>query len=166
MVFRIAKMQPEATNKGKKLRRKASVNTGDEAALSEALVAVGLRRTPARLAVLQVLIGASRPMSHADLEDARDHLLDRVTLYRTLDSFVKAGLVAKHVGDDRISRFVLLDGVNHQLHSHFHCDDCGGVFCLPVKPPRKIELPEGFAAESASLSFHGHCPSCQEQPSA
>lgn len=136
---------------------------GDDTLLSDTLVGVGLRRTSARLIVLQVLRDASRPMSHADLEDARDHSLDRVTLYRTLDSFVKAGLVTRQVGEDRVSRFVLHDGVNHRQHSHFHCDDCGHVFCLPVKPPRKVDLPTGFSADSANFSIHGHCPSCQAQ---
>ncbi len=128
--------------------------------MAEQLRAGGLRRTPARVAVLQVLGAQSRGLSHADIEAALAEPLDRVTLYRTLDSFVEAGMARREVGEDRISRFVLTDGIDHDEHSHFRCDDCGDVFCLPVKPPRRPALPDGFAMQGASLSFHGQCPKC------
>jgi Fur family ferric uptake transcriptional regulator len=128
----------------------------------ELLAAAGMRRTPARLALLQVLQQATRALSHADIEALLEGPLDRVTVYRSLDSFVEAGLVQRQVGSDRVSRFALLDGVNHQAHSHFHCDDCGNVFCLPQKPPRLEALPAGFAVEGSLLQFHGHCPDCQQ----
>lgn len=135
-----------------------TASAGD--ALADALVQAGLRRTPARLAVLRVLTGAPRAMSHADIEAALDEPLDRVTLYRALDSFVEAGLLQKQVGADRVSRFARLDGVDHKAHSHFQCDSCGSVFCLPVKPPSRPSLPAGFELSGALLSFHGTCDSC------
>lgn len=128
--------------------------------LGDRLVRAQLRRTPARLALLQVLSGASRAMSHADIETALASPIDRVTLYRSLDSFVEAGLVQKQVGADRISRFALVDGVDHGAHAHFRCDDCGTLYCLPQKPPRVTQLPAGFAAEGTVLQIHGHCPDC------
>lgn len=134
--------------------------------LGELLVRAQLRRTPARLALLQVLSDATRAMSHADVEAALASPIDRVTLYRSLDSFVEAGLLHKQVGADRISRFALVDGVDHEAHAHFHCDDCGSLYCLPQKPPRVAHLPEGFAAEGAMLQIHGRCPQCAGAPAA
>lgn len=120
-----------------------------------------LRATAARVAVLQALQGASQAMSHADLDASLADKLDRVTLYRTLDSFVEAGLVARSVGHDRVSRYVVVDaGVDHHAHAHFQCDDCGRMFCLPAKPPRSVALPEGFIVTEAELNFHGHCATC------
>lgn len=131
------------------------------AELTTRLTAAGLRRTPARLTVLQQLAASTRAMSHADIEAALAEPLDRVTLYRVLDSFVDAGLVQRQVNADRVSRFALFDGIDHQAHSHFHCDDCGNVFCLPQKPPRVSALPAGFEVEASVLQFHGHCPACK-----
>jgi Fur family ferric uptake transcriptional regulator len=124
------------------------------------LAAHGLRRTAARLAVLQALADARHAVSHAELEVALPGPVDRVTLYRVLDSLVDAGLATRHVGGDRTSRFSLADGGDHGAHSHFHCDDCGRVFCMPFKPPRKPAVPPGFALEGADLRLHGHCPDC------
>jgi len=127
------------------------------------LAARGLRRTTARLLVLQALADASAAVSHAELEARLPAGTDRVTLYRVLDSLVDAGLAMRHVGDDRTGRFSLVDGTDHAVHSHFHCDDCGRVFCMPTGPPRQPSLPVGFALEGVDLRFHGHCPDCTHQ---
>lgn len=125
------------------------------------LADAGLRVTSARLLVLQTLEAARTALSHADIESLLPEPLDRVTLYRTLDSCVEAGLLARTVGTDRISRFALLgaDG-QHDRHPHFHCDDCGRVYCLPGRAPRAPAVPEGFAVEGVDMHVHGHCPSC------
>lgn len=125
------------------------------------LEGAGLRRTPARRTLLQVLAKATRAMSHADIEAALPEPLDRVTVYRALDAFVEAGLVQRQVGDDRVNRFALFDGVDHRAHSHFHCDDCGAVFCLPQTPPPPRQLPGGFEVAASVLQFRGHCPDCK-----
>lgn len=141
---------------------------GPAAALSleDRLLAAQLRVTEARLTVLGLLVQAQRALSHADIESTLDQPLDRVTLYRTLDRLAEAGLLHKTVGDDRITRFAPLgDAPDHHGHAHFHCDDCGRVFCLPQKVPRKPVLPEGFAIESTELNWHGHCAQCA-QPAA
>lgn len=128
----------------------------------ERLTGVGLRVTANRLAVLQLIEQAPIALSHADLEAALPHGFDRVTLYRTLDSFVEAGLLSASVGADRVRRFSPLTGdpAGHHEHLHFHCDDCGRVFCLPAKPPRRPSVPEGFQVEGADLYVHGHCADC------
>lgn len=126
------------------------------------LKTAGLRATPARLAVLEVLHAAGRPLGHADVESQLPQPLDRVTLYRTLDSFVEAGLASRTVGDDRVSRFAFVDpAVDHHAHAHFLCDDCGRSVCLPSPLPPPAALPPGFEVTSTDLSFHGHCADCQ-----
>lgn len=128
----------------------------------ERLTAAGLRVTAHRLAVLELVERAPVALSHADLEAALPPGFDRVTLYRTLDSFVEAGLLSATVGADRVRRFAPLQGdpSGHHDHLHFHCDDCGRVFCLPSKPPRRPSVPEGFQVEGADLYVHGHCADC------
>lgn len=141
-------------------RKKPS--TAPDDSRRERLAAVGLRVTANRLAVLELVERAPVALSHADLEAALPDTFDRVTLYRTLDSFVEAGLLSATVGADRIRRFSALAGdpAGHHEHLHFHCDDCGRVFCLPAKPPRRPSVPDGFQVEGADLYVHGHCADC------
>ena len=126
------------------------------------LVQMGLRITAHRLAVMAVMEAAQGAMSHADVETALAEPIDRVTLYRTLDSFVDAGWLAKSVGADRQNRFALRqgEGADHHDHAHFQCDDCGRVYCLAVKAPRRLAVPAGFAVEGVDLQLHGHCADC------
>lgn len=132
----------------------------DDAPLAARLQAAGLRVTQVRLRVLRALTQQQAALSHADIETALAQGVDRVTLYRTLDSFVSAGLAQKQVDPQRITRFTLNDGADHGAHAHFQCDDCGSVYCMPVKPPRRMHLPAGFEVVSAALQFRGQCPAC------
>ncbi len=99
-------------------------------------------------------------MSHADIEALLEEPIDRVTLYRTLESFVDAAILARFVDADRVNRFLLTQGVDHQRHAHFHCDGCGHVYCVGARPPRHPAVPEGFAVDAVALSLRGHCADC------
>ena len=129
---------------------------------ADRLLAAGVRVTYARVQVLEVLSKVSRAVSHADIEALFPVPLDKVTLYRTLDRLIEAKLIHKAVGDDRITRFGPLDDSQHHQHAHFHCDDCGMVYCLDMKVPKNLKVPEGFGVESMDVSVHGHCSNCNE----
>jgi Fur family transcriptional regulator, ferric uptake regulator len=134
-------------------------------AATERLLAAGLRVTYARVQVLEVLEKASRAVSHADIESFLATPIDKVTLYRTLDRLLDAKLIHKTVGADRITRFATLDGAQHAQHAqhaHFHCDDCGMVYCLDLKVPKVLKVPEGFNVETLDFSVHGHCANCTQ----
>lgn len=146
-------------------RRKAMAASSAAAALEARrgrISSLGLRVTPKRLAVLEVIEAAQSALTHADLEAALPTAIDAVTLYRTLESFVEVGLLSKAVGADRVSRFALLqgEGGNHHEHAHFHCDSCGRVYCLPAKQPRQPQVPEGFEVAAVDLNVHGNCADC------
>lgn len=125
------------------------------------LQGAGLRVTPARVAVWEMLQSSDTPMSHADLEQLLPEAMDRVTLYRTLDRLHDAGLLHRRVGDDRVMRFATHEVENaHARHAHFRCDSCGRLYWLDAKPPRKPALPDGFVVEGAEWTLHGICPRC------
>lgn len=123
----------------------------------------GGRATRTRTAVLDILTRAGRPLSHDEVAsalaaDAIAH--DRVTLYRTLDWLVEQSLAHRVAGPDRAWRFNAVADEGHS-HAHFHCQRCGGVFCLEnLQPAIAATLPKGFALERAELTFHGRCPNC------
>lgn len=125
--------------------------------------ALGARATPARLAVLALLEGADRGLSHHDVEAGlAGQGFDRVTLYRVLDWLVECGLAHRLTDAQRVFRFSLAapDAPAHDTHAHFRCESCGKVFCLDdveVKAPR---LPPGFSGNSVELCISGHCARC------
>lgn len=126
---------------------------------------LGLRVTAPRLAVLQVLADAERPLSHSEVV-ARlgdDAVWDRATVYRNLVALVGVDLVrvASHAGG--VCRYELARGTKECAHPHFLCDDCGIVSCLPeteVITPEKAQWAQSL--RTAEVQFVGRCPSCAQ----
>ena len=132
-----------------------------------------LKVTSARMRVLAALAGAGGFLSHHDIElELRHDRIDRVTLYRVLESLVAAGLAHRVAGMDRIWRFGATaprsPGVvreAHDRHAHFQCNDCGRIVCLRevaahsdlARAPR---VPRGYRTEAVELTIKGRCPQC------
>src|SRR6185437_15866418 len=111
----------------------------------------GLRATPSRLAVLELLRSTDAPMSHGDVADRlASQAWDRATIYRNLTDLAEAGLVRRTDVGDHVWRFeALSDEHERESHPHFVCTECGTVECLPGielavramrhKPPRAVK---------------------------
>ena len=96
-----------------------------------------MRCTAARLAVLEQMLNASGPQTHADVSAALDHRgFDRATIYRNLTELTEAKLVTRVDLGDHVWRFEARrhgsgDGHGHGGdHPHFVCTSCGEVSCL------------------------------------
>src|SRR5262245_1316301 len=99
----------------------------------QAIRAAGLRGTASRVAVLQHVSSAGKPVSHADVAEVLvPQGYDKSTLYRCLVELADAGLLARLDAGDHAWRFELKDD-EHETgdHPHFVCVDCGQVTCLP-----------------------------------
>lgn len=147
-----------------------------QAVLRRRVRGAGLRVTGARLRVLAVLEQAGVLLSHHDLERALGpQAMDRVTLYRVLESLVGSGLAHRVAGGDRVWRFGLTadaagDVVRaaHGAHAHFQCRDCGRIVCLGEVPVANsgvpavadVALPAGYLPEAVELTVRGRCPQC------
>ena len=95
----------------------------------------GLRCTAARLAVLEHMLTAPGPKTHAEVSAALDHRgFDRATIYRNLTELTEAKLVTRVDVGDHVWRFEVKrheDGSGHGGdHPHFVCTSCGEVSCL------------------------------------
>jgi Fur family ferric uptake transcriptional regulator len=122
-----------------------------------------LRKTRPRLAVLDVLLRADDPLTHEQLSARlRRRRIDRVTLYRTLETFIEADIVHRVSADDRVWRFAVCGhGHRRHCHPHFTCRRCGSVECLTgLELPRVARVPDGYTVESQELYLRGVCAQC------
>lgn len=132
--------------------------------VSEYIRDKGLKATPARLKVLEIMLDSQQAFSHNELESALSKV-DRITLYRVLNDFEEAGLVHKIVDMDSVTRFaVCKDTCPHSTHSedhvHFNCQKCHKMFCLEKVYTPLISLPAGFRSNGINTMIHGICKHC------
>ena len=128
------------------------------------LRAAGAKVTRGRIRVLDALRAGRQPLCHAELESqlgSGEEGIDRVTLYRVLDSLVEFGLALKAVDTRGVYRFSAAGTHRqHASHIHFRCTDCGGVFCLKAEPPPPPRLPKGFRLGEVEFDVRGTCAGC------
>ncbi len=122
-----------------------------------------LRITDCRKDVLEKFLNANHALSFKNLEEDLVNY-DRVTLYRTLHSFIDKGILHRIPDDSGFASYgICHDTCTPQSHSHDHvhfkCDDCGNIECLPSHHVPKIEIP-GYLVGEANLIVSGLCNSC------
>ena len=127
---------------------------------------VNLRNTPIRKAVYNLFAESGFALSHADIENKLGDRWNRVTIYRTLNTFLETNLVHKVVDDNGVSKFLLnashvdCDHESHE-HLHFKCKNCGHLYCLDILENPKLDLPEGFELTDLTVHAEGLCANCQ-----
>lgn len=127
------------------------------------LSSVKLRRTNPRVAVLEVLLAVDKPLTQDQILTrlGRD-APDKVTIYRTLDSFVRTGLVHRAFLQERVWHFELADDcTEQQCHPHFTCTSCGDTHCFTgVTMPMAKSPEKGFVIGHQRVQLEGFCPKC------
>lgn len=142
------------------------VNENHSHAAEGTLRKAGLRRTPVRVSVIELLARSGRPMSVPQILGKLKGV-DTVTVYRTLGTFVGKRLVHRVRGEDRTWMYALGgtgDAPQHK-HPHFVCDECGKVECLEqAEIPRgfvqSLGVGSGYAVSYPEVVLHGVCPKC------
>lgn len=119
--------------------------------------------TEPRLAILQVLMRAARPLRQDQIgEQLTLQALNKVTVYRTLESLMEVGLVHRAFTYNRAWYFELADHcTEHQCHPHFTCTNCGVTTCLTdiLLPMAKVSQ-KGFVVNRQQVRLEGLCPAC------
>lgn len=123
-----------------------------------------LRATPGRQEVLQIFLNYDFALSHSDIEKDMPKEADRVTLYRTLKTFLDRGIIHKVLDDQGGLKYALCShSCNHEQHNHNHvhfkCNNCGQTTCLDVHIPQ-VKLPKGFNITETNLLMQGICGNC------
>ncbi len=123
----------------------------------------GLRATRQRRLVLNLLLEKGSPLSHGEISSMLEEPLDRVTLYRTLQTLRCASIVHQVQGLDGVWRFCAHDPETKGCpgdHPHFLCLHCGKMFCLIDQRMQRVEVPDGMKVEGKQLVIYGCCKEC------
>jgi Fur family ferric uptake transcriptional regulator len=128
----------------------------------------GLRWTPQRRVLLEVLAGVDGHVTAAELIHgcrALDPATTPSTVYRTLDVLEELGLVSHSHGLEGRQEFHVNPTDDH---GHLVCARCGGSWELgpdDVAPlVAGLRSSRGFEVAVDHLSIEGRCAACRSQP--
>jgi Fur family transcriptional regulator, ferric uptake regulator len=135
------------------------------ATVRDRLRASGLRWTPQRRTILDVLAASDGHVTGAELVErcrAIDPTTTPSTVYRTLDVLEDLGVVRHHHGPDGREEFHVLPRTEH---GHLHCRACSRsweVSATEVAPMLDaLRSRRGFEADISHMSLVGLCAECR-----
>lgn len=126
-----------------------------------------LRHTQGREEVLTLFLGSDHALAHSDIETGLGPDHDRVTIYRTLRTFLDKGILHKVLDDSGNPKYALCretcaQGHHHHDHVHFKCEDCGQTTCLEQVHIPAVSLPQGYSRKEMNLLIQGICQECNK----
>ncbi|MEZ4938125.1 MAG: transcriptional repressor [Crocinitomicaceae bacterium] len=126
-----------------------------------------IKVTDTRIEILRILQSSSSAISYNTIQERTSQKLDKVTVYRTLDTFESKGIIHSIPSDEgvKLYSFCKDDCEDHQHddnHVHFNCEKCHKTICLYHTDIPKVKLPEGFFSTSSQLIVNGICRDCNE----
>ena len=122
--------------------------------------------TESRRKILHLFLEQAGALAHGDIERKAGEKFDRVTVYRTLQTFVEKGIIHTIPTADNSIRYALCKdecagGHHHDHHIHFMCDNCGNTYCLDDVVTPEIKLPKGYTASHVEVVVEGVCKNCR-----
>ncbi len=141
-------------------------DTALHASVGVRLRAVGQRYTAQREALVLTLDRAGKPVSTAEIVEARTG--PQSSVYRNLSVLEHAGVVRRVVTEGEFARYELAEELTEH-HHHLICSSCGTVQDVTI--PRDLETTmdrtvdrlakrSGFAQVRHRLDLIGTCRSC------
>lgn len=122
--------------------------------------------TDGRKKILELFLQSNGAMAHADVEKNTGDSFDRVTVYRTLQTFVDKGIIHHIPTTDNSILYALCKddceaGHHHDNHVHFICEVCNKTICLDDVTVPQVKLPNGFTPQHAEMVVNGICGDCK-----
>jgi Fur family transcriptional regulator, ferric uptake regulator len=122
--------------------------------------------TDGRKKILQLFFKQPGALAHGDIERKAGEKFDRVTVYRTLQTFVEKGIIHTIPTSDNSVRYALCkdnceEGHHHDNHIHFTCSECGSTVCLDEVIIPDMKLPKGYRADEVQVVISGVCSNCK-----
>ena len=135
--------------------------------LASKLKALGIRQTPQRLAIAEVVVNSGDHPSVKDIYQRVKEFFPYVTLatvYSTLAVLEKAGIV-RELPFQKQSRY----DANLAPHANLVCVGCGGVVDSKVGQmllaglKSRLEESTEFEFTGQRIDFYGWCPNCADR---
>ena len=123
--------------------------------------------TESRKKILNLFMNVNGALAHGDIERKAGEKFDRVTVYRTLQTFVEKGIIHTIPTTDNSVRYALCkddctEGHHHDHHVHFICLKCGATLCLEDVVVPEIKMRKGFSINEIEVVVKGICLDCQQ----
>ena len=134
--------------------------------VEEMLKRNSLSVTGSRRKILHLFLEQTGALAHGDIEKKAGEKFDRVTIYRTLQTFVDKGIIHIIPTPDNSIRYALCkddcsEGHHHDHHIHFVCNNCNNTYCLDDVVTPEIKLPKGYTAGHVEVVVEGVCKQCK-----
>lgn len=134
---------------------------------AQALKNAGMKATPKRLAILELLYAESGFASPDELWKRLRDRFDRLglpTVYRNLEELAASGVISKVIHPNRQLYYFFCPNPDH--HHHFVCLSCRRVSDLPScgieALEREVSQQTGGKVLSHILQLNGLCRACAE----
>jgi Fur family transcriptional regulator, ferric uptake regulator len=121
--------------------------------------------TDSRTKILELFLASNGAIAHGDIEKKTGEKFDRVTVYRTLQTFVDKGIIHTIPTADNTVRYALCkdnctEGHHHDHHVHFVCELCGKTSCLDGVVVPEVNLPKAYKIKQVDVVVNGICKEC------
>ena len=127
----------------------------------------GISKTSQRLAVLDILKTATKPLSANAIRQSLESKVnvDKVTVYRILSLFRQHGIIREIASAGGVGYFEMATQNKH-VHPHFNCRNCGTLSCM--EPQHFIKIPDltlskgYYSIEHIEINVSGICALCRD----
>ena len=125
----------------------------------------GISKTSQRLAVLNILLAATIPLSaNTILQTLKTKAsIDKVTVYRILSLFKQNGII-REISATGGANYFEMATLENPLHPHFSCRNCGAFTCLaPLSyPGTGVNFPkDDYSIDHIEINISGLCACCR-----
>jgi Fur family ferric uptake transcriptional regulator len=129
-----------------------------------------LNITHARIKILELFLNNENALDNHLIEKKVQHQLGRITIYRTLRSFLKKGIIHTIPTHDFSVHYALCKNSSDEQshfdnHLHFICENCGKAFCLDEKNISFAPLPNDYIINKVDVLLTGVCKICSTRKS-
>ncbi len=125
----------------------------------------GISRTNFRSKLVYLFYSSNRSLSVEEILNYFKNSVNKVTVYRSLESFENKGLIHKVPDIKNLMRYSLCkdecsaNSHNHN-HGHFICYECNDTFCLDSIKIPEITTLKNFVIKDLKLTMEGYCKNC------
>jgi Fur family transcriptional regulator, ferric uptake regulator len=126
----------------------------------------GISKTSQRLAVLDILLKATMPLSVNTIRQTLETKarIDKVTVYRILSLFRQRGII-REIASAGGANYFEMATLENPLHPHFSCRNCGAFTCLAPLPftqaPELILSKDDYSIDHIEINISGICACCR-----